>query len=246
MDPPRLSLVVPAYNEAAFLPRLLDSVDLARTRYRHGADAVEILVADNGSSDETAALASRRGCRVVREERRVIAAARNAGAREARGRILAFSDADARIHAETFNAIEDALATGKVVAGATGVRMERLSPGIAAAYAILVPMVWVTGMDTGVVFCRREDFVAIGGYNEDRMFGEDVQFLWDMRRLGRGRGQRLARVTSVKAVASARKFDEHGEWHYVAMLARFAAWSLLAPGRMHRFARAYWYDGRRG
>ena len=246
MDSPRLSLVVPAFNEAAFLPRLLDSVEAARLRYRRGAGAVELLVADNGSTDATAALAAERGCRVVREERRVIAAARNAGARAARGEILAFTDADGRIHPETFNAIEDALGTGKVVAGATGVKMERLSPGIAAAYAILVPMVWVTGMDTGVVFCRREDFVAVGGYNEDKLFGEDVQFLLDLRRLGKARGQKLARITSVKAVASARKFDEHGEWHYVAMLARFAAWSLFSPRRMRRFARNYWYEGRSG
>lgn len=246
MDSPRLSLVIPAYNEAGYLPRLLDSVDAARARYRHGAGAVELLVADNGSTDATAEIAARRGCRVVREERRVIAAARNAGAREARGAILAFTDADGQVHPETFNAIEDSLSTGKVVAGATGVKLERLSPGIAAAYAILVPMVWVTGMDTGVVFCRRQDFEAVGGYNEARMFGEDVQFLMDMKRLGRRRGQRLARITSVKAIASARKFDEHGEWHYVAMLIRFAGWWLFAPRRMRSFARAYWYDGRRG
>ena len=244
METPRLSLVIPAYNEAAYLPRLLDSIEAARARYLHGRSAVEVLVTDNGSTDATADVAAARGCRVVREERRVIAAARNAGARAARGGILAFTDADGRIHPETFNAIEEALGTGKVVAGATGVKLERLSPGIAAAYAILVPMVWVTGMDTGVVFCRREDFVAVGGYNENRLFGEDVQFLWEMRRLGRERGQGLKRIRSVKAIASTRKFDEHGEWHYVAMLLRFAGWSLFAPHRMRRFARAYWYDGR--
>ena len=107
----------------------------------------------------------------------------------------------------TFNAIDRAMATGKYVAGATGVRLERMSPGIAAAYMIMIPMVWVTGMDTGVVFCRREDFVTIGGYNENRLFAEDVQFLLDMKRLGRRRGQSLARVTSAKSISSTRKFD---------------------------------------
>ena len=125
-------------------------------------------------------------------------------------------------------------------------KLERLSPGIAAAYAILVPLVWVTGMDTGVVFCRREDFEAIGGYDETRLFGEDVQFLLDLRRLGRPRGQRLSRLTSAKAVASTRKFDQHGEWHYVAMLLRFARWWLFAPHRMREFARGYWYGSQRG
>ena len=240
---PRFSLVVPAHNEAAFLPRLLDSVNEAKQRYL-GAEPIEVLVVDNGSTDSTAEIALTRGCRLVREDKRVIAAVRNSGAREARGAVLAFTDADATIHPETFNAIDRTLATGKYVAGATGVRLERMSAGIAAAYMILVPMVWVTGMDTGVVFCRREDFLAVGGYNEERLFAEDVQFLLDMKRLGRRRGQRLARITSVKSISSTRKFDKYGEWHYVAMLFRFGFWYLFAPHRMDQFAREYWYGNR--
>src|SRR5207249_845038 len=49
--PPRVSLIIPAYNEAAYLPRLLDSVDAARARFARGAEAVEVIVADNASSD---------------------------------------------------------------------------------------------------------------------------------------------------------------------------------------------------
>jgi glycosyltransferase involved in cell wall biosynthesis len=239
---PRISLVIPAHNEADFLPGLLDSVDEARRRYA-GDEEIEVIVVDNCSTDETAEIASQRGCRVVREERRIIAAVRNRGAREAEGAVLAFTDADATIHPEVFNAIDVALATGRYVAGATGVKLERVSPGIAVAYMIMVPMVWVTGMDTGVVFCRRKDFMAIGGYNESRRFGEDVQFLLDMKRLGRPRGQRLARLTSYKSVSSTRKFDKYGDWHYVAMLIRFGYWYLFAPQRMEEFASDYWYSG---
>ena len=66
LPPPRLSLVIPAYNESAFLPRLLDSVMVARSRYTRGPDAIEIIVADNHSTDDTAAIAERYGCRVAR------------------------------------------------------------------------------------------------------------------------------------------------------------------------------------
>src|SRR3990172_8117328 len=117
-------------------------------------------------------------------------------------RMLAFVDAATRIHPETFNAIEEALEGGWVVAGATGVSLERWSAGLALTYALFLPMVWLTGMDTGVIFCRREDFVATGGYSEERLFAEDVEFLWAMKRLGRSRGQRLARLRAVKATAS--------------------------------------------
>lgn len=240
---PRFSVVIPAHNEARFLPQLLDSIEEARARYT-GADPIEVLVVDNCSTDATAEIAQARGCRLVREQKRIIAAVRNRGARAARGELLAFTDADATIHPEAFNAIDRAMATGRYVAGATGVKLERISPGIAAAWMLMMPLVWVTGMDTGVVFCSREDFLAVGGYNDKRLFAEDVQFLLDMRRLGRSRHQRLARVTTAKSVSSTRKFDKYGDWHYAAMLFRFGFWYLFAPHRMNEFALDYWYGKR--
>jgi len=59
--PPRFSLVIPAHNEEAYLPPLLDTVDAARARYAGGADAVEVVVADNASTDATAEVARARG-----------------------------------------------------------------------------------------------------------------------------------------------------------------------------------------
>jgi glycosyltransferase involved in cell wall biosynthesis len=77
---PSISLVIPAYNEAELLPRLLGTVERARSRYRSGSSAVEVIVADNASTDGTGELARSRGCRVVRVEKRCIGAARNGGA----------------------------------------------------------------------------------------------------------------------------------------------------------------------
>ena len=77
---PRFSLVIPAFNEQMYLPRLLDSVERARATYSGGAENVEVIVADNGSTDETATIASSRGCRVAQVEKRAIAASRNGGA----------------------------------------------------------------------------------------------------------------------------------------------------------------------
>jgi glycosyltransferase involved in cell wall biosynthesis len=55
---PAISLVIPCYNEAALLPRLLASVDVARRAFSADPDAVEVIVADNDSTDGTAAVAS--------------------------------------------------------------------------------------------------------------------------------------------------------------------------------------------
>lgn len=238
---PRFSLIVPSRNEEAYLPRLLDSVDEARERFHLGLEAVEVIVADNVSTDRTAEIALRRGCRIVTVRRRVIAAVRNGGARAARGQILCFLDADSVIHPETFNAIDRTLGTGRVVGGSTGVRMERMSLGIALTCVLFLSMVWTTRMDTGVVYCRREDFETVGGYNEDMDFAEDVRFLFDLRRLGRKKNQTLSRVTSAKAVASTRKFDRYGDWHYLTGLPRALYWFLFSPRAGREFARDYWY-----
>jgi len=240
----RFSLIIPAHNEQNYLPTLLDTVEIARLNYKGGSNTIEVIVANNASTDRTAEIAIACGCRLVHENKRVIAAVRNAGAAASQGEILTFVDADSRIHPNTFNAIDRAISNNRVIAGATGASMERMSLGIAMAYMIMVPLTWATGMDTGVVFCRRNDFVAIGGYNEQKLFAEDVDFLWRLRRLGGQNGQKLSRVTSIKAIASMRKFDQYGDWHYFSLIAYVLYGMCFSSKRVEKFAKKYWYDER--
>ena len=245
----RYSLIIPAYNEELLLPRLLDTVDRARQVYLGGPDAIEVIVADNMSTDRTAEIARARGCRVVSVEKRMIGAARNGGARIARGEILAFVDADIQIHPETFNEIDRLFATGRVVGGTTGIRFERSSLGISCSYGLLVVMGGLLRLahgklpafqvDTGVVFCRRRDFEEIGGYNEALFYAEDVRLLLDLARLGRTRGEELARGARANAVFSTRKFDKYGDWHFFT-----APFRLSGRGTLNAFARRYWYEDR--
>jgi hypothetical protein len=72
---------------------------------------------------------------------------------------------------------------------------------------MILPLVWLTGMDTGVVFMRRADFIEAGGYPEGRHFAEDVAFLFKLIRLGRSRGQRMTRLRAHKSIENVRKFD---------------------------------------
>ena len=240
-----MSLVIPAHNEVELLPRLLDTVDVARERYDGGPESIEVIVVDNVSTDGTARVAADRGCRVVRVKERCIATVRNGGAAQADREVLCFTDADGQIHPETFNAIERSLATGKVVAGATGVHLERWSLGIALTYALFMPFVWALRMDTGVVFCRRRDFDHIGGYDQRRLIGEDVRLLLDLRRLGRSRKQRLVRLRKFKAVASSRKFDIHGDWHYFTDLVKLLPMIFGSPKGTTDYVETYWYGEQR-
>jgi hypothetical protein len=242
---PRLSLVIPAYNEERFLPRLLDSVEAAAQRYAHGAAAVQVVVADNASTDRTAELARERGCDVVPVAKRSIAAARNAGFAAAHGEIVGFVDADMQIHPGTFDAIDRALASDRIVGGATGCTLERWSLGLAVTYALFIPMVWLTRFDTGVVFCRRRDFEATGGYDEALRVAEDVGFLFALRRVGKKQGKRLTRLRHVKAVASTRKFDEYGDWHYLTTIPRLAVGLVVRRPAVLEEIERYWYEPRR-
>ena len=238
---PAISLIIPCYNEAVLLPRLLTSVDAARRAFAGGADEVEVIVSDNASTDGTAAIAIARGCRVVSTTVRRIGAVRNAGAAVARGAIVAFIDADSQVHPDTFNVLADFMRRPQVVGGSTGATMERWSAGIGLTYAMIIPFVWATNLDIGVVFCRRADFEAIGGYDESMKFAEDVKFLLALRRLGRGRGSRLVRARAAKVIASTRKFDRFGDWHYFTLIVK-GPWYLLSRRRRDAFANGYWYE----
>lgn len=228
---------MPAYNEAAYLPHLLDSIDLARARYRGTADAIEVVVANNMSTDGTADVARLRGCTVVDVPKRAIAAARNGGAAAAAGEILCFVDADLRIHPDTFNAIADRMATGKYVGGATDWGLERSSLGLAVTTAIVRALTWPIRVNGGVVFCRADVFRAIGGYNENKRFAEDVEFFLAMRRAAKERGLTTLWSTRTPAVVSTRKFDRYGDWHMFAM----GLW-VWRNRSLDKTVDSYWYD----
>lgn len=86
---PHISVVVPAYNEEKFLPRCLESL-----RNQDYTGNYEIIVVDNASPDNTAKVALAMGAKVVYENKRSPACARQRGLEEAKGDIVAFIDAD--------------------------------------------------------------------------------------------------------------------------------------------------------
>jgi glycosyltransferase involved in cell wall biosynthesis len=87
---PRVTVIIPAYNSAGSLADAIDSVLSQRMR------DFELIVVNDGSTDQTGAVLQRYGERigVVEQENRGIAAARNAGLKLARGEYVAFLDAD--------------------------------------------------------------------------------------------------------------------------------------------------------
>jgi glycosyltransferase involved in cell wall biosynthesis len=90
-DPaPLVSIIIPAYNQARYLRQSVESA-LAQTY-----TPFEVIVVDDGSTDETAAIAASYGERIslIRQENRGLAGARNTGIRAARGEWVGLLDAD--------------------------------------------------------------------------------------------------------------------------------------------------------
>ncbi len=97
---PFVSVVIPAYNEETYLLSCLESIK----RQDYAAE-YEVIVVDNASNDSTAKIARDWGAKVVYESKRSPACARQKGAEVAKGKIIAFIDADTRAPAHWLSTI---------------------------------------------------------------------------------------------------------------------------------------------
>jgi glycosyltransferase involved in cell wall biosynthesis len=184
-DPVRLSVVVPAYNEAGYLPATLAS--LQRQDYAGG---YEVIVVDNASTDDTAEVAVRLGARVLHEASPGVCAARQAGTLAARGEIVVSTDADT-IHPTDWLTRLDAQLSDDVFAVAGPCRYAD-----APWWARVFPPLWfatiaATDRLTGRIFYLTATNVAFRrdgfpGYDTSlTQGGDEVDLLRRLRRCGR-------------------------------------------------------------
>ncbi|WP_018137704.1 MULTISPECIES: glycosyltransferase [unclassified Thioalkalivibrio] len=238
---PALSVIVPAWNEAQWLPHTLAALQQALADVDR---RTEIIVVDNASTDSTPQIAQQAGCRVVFEPERRISRARNAGARAACGDYLLFVDADTWPDADLIRTTLDALDSGKVCGGGARVAFDHLTHRIyrwgAAAWNTLSARL---GLAAGCyVFCTREAFEAVGGFSERVYAGEEVFLSRAMARWGRHHGQRF-RMLETPVLTSGRKADWFSPAQHILVVlqALLLPWSL----RSRRLA-WFWYTRPKG
>ncbi|WP_028484943.1 glycosyltransferase [Thioalkalivibrio sp. ALE17] len=223
---PTLSVIIPAWNEAEWLPRTLTAVQNALS----GLDRPsEIIVVDNASSDATPQIAQRAGCRVVFEPERRISRARNAGAEAATSDYLLFVDADTWPDRDLLQATLKALDSGRVCGGGARVDFDHLNHRIyrwgAGAWNALAARL---GLAAGCyVFCTHEAFTAVGGFSEAVYAGEEVFLSRALRRWGRAHGQRVE-ILDTPVLTSGRKADwfHPGRHILVVLQVLLLPWSL--------------------
>jgi glycosyltransferase involved in cell wall biosynthesis len=235
---PRYSIIVPAYNEAEWLSDCLSSLSDAMLATPMIG---EVVVVDNNSTDATAAVARESGARVVFEPVNQISRARNAGAKAARGDYLVFVDADTRLPAPVLVAALDNLQRGDCCGGGALVSFDRPITGFARH--LLCFWHWLArryGLAAGCfIYCLREAFQAIGGFNERVYASEEV---WFSRRLvswGKKQAKPFRLITSESVVTSARKLEHPWRTYITVIIA------LLFPPMVYsRRLCTMWYHRR--
>ncbi len=235
--PPRFSIIVPAWNEAGWLPDTLAHLQAACQGL---AGAWELVVVDNASDDDTAALAAAGGARVVYEAEPGIARARNAGAAAARGQWLLFVDADTRPPAALVARTEAALADGVLCGGGAVLAFD----GLCTPLYRLGTRLWnrlsrASGLAAGCyLFVTREAFEAVGGFNARLYAGEEVFLSRRLRRWARAHGQRFEVLDGPPVLTSGRKAEWFSPWQHALVMLTLLLFPLALRSRRLSW---FWY-----
>jgi len=185
---PFVSVVVPAHNAARTIEACVRSL-LAQDYPR---DRHEILVVDNRSTDDTARIVADLPVRLVSErERQSSYAARNRGAREAKGEWLAFTDADCVAQPDWLRLLL-AGHDSPSIAGLAGRVLPVEPAGLLEAFAVARGQVsqdvtmansFLPAAITANVAYRRSVWEALGGFDETMISSGDMNFAWRMQLL---------------------------------------------------------------
>lgn len=191
----KLTIVIPAYNEEAYLGDCLRHVlDDAASAAELGP--IEVVVVDNASTDGTAAVAcSFPGVRVAHEPDKGLTKARQRGLDEARGEIIGYVDADTRMPRGWCRQVIGHFAADPATVCVSGpyvyYDMSRGAKALVRIYWwVAVPIARFTGyMAVGGNFAaRRAALVKIGGFDRSIAFyGEDTDIARRLSAAGRVR-----------------------------------------------------------
>ena len=189
LTPPRLSIVMPALNEAAGIGAALEALRPLRERGH------EVIVADGGSADGTRDLAAGAADRVLTAARGR-ARQMNAGAEVATGCVLLFLHADTRLPRKADRAVFEALGQ-RPGWGSFGVRLSGPHPAFRVIERMISLRSRLSGIATGdqAIFVARDLFLAAGGFADIALL-EDVELCRRLRRIVRPVRPREPVVTS--------------------------------------------------
>ena len=230
---PFISIIVPAYNAAETLGECLAALldqSIPRSEY-------EVIVVDDGSTDETQEVAKKCGVRLLSQPNQGPGAARNLGVSQASSEIILFTDADCVPTKEWIEEMIKPFAEPGVVAvkGAYRTRQRALLARFIQAefeerYTLLERARYVDFVDSHSAAYRKVEFLAVGGFDPNFLLSEDVDLSYKLSRLGH------KMIFNPKAIV----YHRHPEtlWAYFRAKFQRAYWRTKSyrqhPGKMLR------------
>ncbi|MBA3597285.1 MAG: TIGR04283 family arsenosugar biosynthesis glycosyltransferase [Methylibium sp.] len=221
----KLAIVMPVLDEAAVLPQALTRLQALRAR------GTEVIVADGGSQDASAALAQPLADTVLAaprgRARQMNGGAAAASSRDA-GDALLFLHADTLLPEATHELVAEALR--RHAWGRFDVHIEGRSPALRLVAALMNLRSRWSGMATGdqAIFMRRDAFDAVGGF-PDQPLMEDIELSSRLKR-------RFGRPACLRATVSTsgRRWEQRGVWRTIALMwrLRLAYWLGTKPERL--------------
>ncbi|MCD6120958.1 MAG: glycosyltransferase, partial [Spirochaetales bacterium] len=208
-----ISIVIPAYNEEHFLPRLLESIEEQEFR------DYEVIVADNHSKDRTAEIAQQYGVRIV--EGGLPAVARNRGAEVSKGEYLLFLDADTVLPdgflKKLFNKFEEdyldiCIPVLRPIDGRK--KIYKTLYDFANAYFKLMEYLKPQG-GGACIFVTKRMHRRIGGFNETLRTSEDHDYINRASEIGR-----FKIYTDIYLYVSVRRLEKEGLKAYIQKIVR--------------------------
>ncbi|PIR76217.1 MAG: hypothetical protein COU32_03020 [Candidatus Magasanikbacteria bacterium CG10_big_fil_rev_8_21_14_0_10_42_10] len=225
-----ISLIIPAKNEEAYLRACLDSVA------QQTLHPIEIIVVDNGSTDNTADIVkSYDGVVYIHEPRPGLPQARQAGLDASTGSWLVYIDADSRLPKDYLEQIVNALdGQADVVAVSNPSRfydgtrvLDVFIRLFFFNFSVLARLGLVRFIFGGSFAIRRTALVDLGGFNTDiHFYGEDTDLTRRMQDVGR-----IVYVPDAWNSTSARRYKELGFWktiwYYASVYMRMSVFDMV-------------------
>lgn len=186
---PFVSVIVPAYNAAKIIHNTLSALK----KQRYPKELFEVIVVDDGSKDNTAAVAKKMGAVVLVQSNQGAGVARNLGADKARGEIILFTDSDCMPQEDWIESMVEPFKNPEVV-GAKGFYKTKQSELVArfaqVEYDIKCNMLkknrYIDFIDTYSAAYRRDIFLQVGGFDAvyTTASGEDSELSYKLSMKG--------------------------------------------------------------
>ncbi|MEI6167282.1 MAG: glycosyltransferase [bacterium] len=178
-DPEKsVSVIIPVFNSQETIAACLQAV------FRSSLTPFDVIVVDDGSTDDSAAIARRFPCRVIQLEKQSgPGTARNAGARLASSNIMFFLDSDILIEPDTLSLISDCLRDRPELSGLfCSYQKDTIPSNFCSTYKnLLHHFIHQTSREEASTFCggfgalTKNAFLSVGGFDESYTALEDVE-----------------------------------------------------------------------